>query len=181
MRHLVPQATLLLIYQALHWNRQTDYYNFVWGNCGRTLRNKVQKLQNKAARVLTYSNCDIDAGHLFKLPGWKSPRENLAQQQQTLRATMVYRSLHGLAPNHLSSKFERREIAYNLRDPKHDKLNVPLSRTNFCKNSFSYRGAILWNSFPRDWGQAGSLGQIQTSTQRRTVRHGIRRKQLLFK
>ena len=29
---------------------------------------------------------------------------------------MVYRSLHGLVLNSLSSKFERREIAYNLRD-----------------------------------------------------------------
>ena len=36
---------------------------------------------------------------------------------------MVYRSLHGLAPNYLSSKFERREVAYNLRDSE-NKLNV---------------------------------------------------------
>ena len=38
---------------------------------------------------------------------------------------MVYRSLHGLAPNYLSSKFERREVAYNLRDSE-NKLNIPL-------------------------------------------------------
>ena len=68
-----------------------------------TSRNKVQELQNRAARVLTYSNYDVDAGHLFKLLGWK----NLACQQQIQRATMVYRSLHGLAPNYLSSKPER--------------------------------------------------------------------------
>ena len=49
----------------------------VWGNCGITLRNKVQKLQNRAARVLTYSSYDVDAGHLFKLLEWK----NLACQQ----------------------------------------------------------------------------------------------------
>ena len=88
--------------------------------CGLTLRNKVQKLQNRAACVLTYSSYDVDAGHLFKLLGWK----NLACQQQLQRATIVYRSLHGLAPNYLSSKFERREVAYNLRDSE-NKLNVP--------------------------------------------------------
>ena len=33
-----------------------------------------------------------------------------------LRAIMVYKSLHGLAPDYLFSKFERRETAYNLRD-----------------------------------------------------------------
>ena len=42
---------------------------------------------------------------------------------------MVYRSLHGLAPNYLSSKFERRELAYNLRNSK-TKLNVPLLRNS---------------------------------------------------
>jgi len=36
---------------------------------------------------------------------------------------MVYRSLHGLAPNYLSSKFERREIAYDLRDSE-NRLNM---------------------------------------------------------
>ena len=49
-RHLVPKATLQLIYRALihpHFN----YCNTVWLNCGITLTNKLQKLQNRAARV----------------------------------------------------------------------------------------------------------------------------------
>ena len=87
-------------------------------------------------------------------------RKNLACQQQFQRATMVYRSLDGLAPNYLSSKFERREVAYNLRDSE-NKLNVPLPRTNCYKNSFSYSGAILWNSLPCNLREAESLGQFK--------------------
>ena len=41
---------------------------------------------------------------------------------------MVYESLHGLAPDYLCSKFERRETEYNLRDSENN-LNVPLPRT----------------------------------------------------
>ena len=111
IRHLVSQATLLLIYQALI-QPHFDYCNIVWGNCGITLQNKVQKLQNRAARVLTYSNYDADIGYLFEPLGWK----NLASQQQIQRATTVYKSLHGLAPDYLCFKFERRETADNLRD-----------------------------------------------------------------
>ena len=155
IRHLVPQATLQLIYQALI-QPHFDYCNIVWGKCGITLRNKVQKLQNREARVLTYSSYDVDAGHLFKLLGWK----NLACQQQIQRATVVYGSLHRLAPDYLSSKFERREVAYNLRDSE-NKLNVPLPRTNYYKNSFSYSGAILWNSLPCNLREAESLGQFK--------------------
>ena len=45
IRHLVPRATLVLIYQALI-QPHFDYCNIVWRNCGITLQNKVQKLQN---------------------------------------------------------------------------------------------------------------------------------------
>ena len=92
IRHLVPQATLHLIYHALI-QPQFDSCNIVWENCGITLLNKIQKLQNRAARVLTYSNYDAAAGHLFELLGWK----NLASKQQIQRTTMVFKSVHGLA------------------------------------------------------------------------------------
>ena len=158
IRHLVPRATLHLIYQALIQSH-FDYCNIVWGNCRITLLNKIQKLQDRAARVLTYSNYDADAGHLFELLGWK----NLASQQQIQRATMLFKSLHGLAPDYLCSKFERRETAYNLRDSE-NKLNVPLPRTNsnYYKNSFSYSGATLWNSLPHDIRQAESVGLFKS-------------------
>ena len=117
------------------------------------MQTKIQKLQNRAARILTYSNYDTDAGYLFELLGWK----NLASQQQIQTARMVYKSLHGLAPNYLCSTFKRRKTAYNLRDSE-NKLNVPLPRTNYYKNSFSYSSATLTNSLPRDIRQAESLG-----------------------
>ena len=40
IRHLVLQATLHLIYQALI-KPHFDYCNIVWGNCGITLLNKI--------------------------------------------------------------------------------------------------------------------------------------------
>ena len=51
-RNLVPYGTLHSIYQALvqpHFN----YCNIVWGNCRVTLQDKLRKLQNRAASVLT--------------------------------------------------------------------------------------------------------------------------------
>ncbi|KAL9979164.1 hypothetical protein ACROYT_G016784 [Oculina patagonica] len=148
VRHLVPQATLHLIYRALI-QPHFDYCSTVWGNCEITLQNKLQKLQNRAARVLTFSNYDAHAGDLFEILGWK----NLARQQQIQRATMVYRSLHGLAPDYLSSKFEKRETAYNLRHSE-NKLNVPLPRTNYYKNSFTSIDMVAnstWRHFCFTW------------------------------
>ena len=72
---------------------------------------------------------------------------------------MVYKSLNGLAPNYLSSRFIQRSdviTAYNLRDSD-GKLAIPLPRTNYYKNSFGYSGAVLWNSLPSAATQTTSL------------------------
>ena len=70
---------------------------------------------------------------------------------------MVYKSLNGLAPNYLSCKFIPRSDINNSYDLRNfaNTLAVPLPRTN--KNSFSYIGAVLWNSLPSNVRQAASL------------------------
>ena len=88
---------------------------------------------------MTFSDYNEDAGYLFELLG----RKNLARQDETEKATMVSKSLHGLAPEYLCSRFAIRETAYNLRD------------------SQSYSGAILWNKLPCNVRQAESLTKLK--------------------
>ena len=88
-----------------------NYCNIVWGNCGVTLQDKLQKLQNRAARILTYSNYDAGVNNLFELLGWKI----VAYQRQIERATMVFKSLQGLAPEYFRLKFVLRKSGYCLR------------------------------------------------------------------
>ena len=52
IRPFVPHKTLLFIYNSLV-KPHFDYCNVVWGSCNKTLVNKLKKLQNRAARVLT--------------------------------------------------------------------------------------------------------------------------------
>ena len=65
---------------------------------------KLRRLQNHAARVLTYFNYDAYANELMKILGWK----NIETQRQIHKAQMAYKSLNGIAPNYLSSKFIQR-------------------------------------------------------------------------
>ena len=56
---------------------------------------------------------------------------------------MVFKSLNGLVPEYLKSKFiKRNESNYSLRDSV-NKLVVPFPRTNYLKNSFIYSDATL--------------------------------------
>ena len=59
INHCLSPTALHDIYYGLVQSH-FDYCSVVWGNCGRTLRDKLQRLQNRAARVLTKSNYDAD-------------------------------------------------------------------------------------------------------------------------
>ena len=110
-----PQATLQLIYQALihpHFN----YCNTVWGNCGITLRNKLQKLQNRAARVLTFSDYDEDAGYLFELLGWN----NLARQHELKKPRSFISLVLGLQYEKRHMTLETLRI--NFASPYHGQI-----------------------------------------------------------
>ena len=61
----------------------------IWGNCSKTLSEKLQKVQNRAARILTSSSYDPDAGYLLQRLGWK----DLIAQRQIQVALMVFKAL----------------------------------------------------------------------------------------
>ena len=55
IRPFVSPEILHYIYNALV-QPHFDYCGIVWGNCGKTLSERLQKLQNRAARILTSSS-----------------------------------------------------------------------------------------------------------------------------
>ena len=154
-RSFVLFETLLCIYNALV---QPHFYycSVVWGNCNKPLS---IKLQNRAARILTSSSYDANVDDLFVRLGW----QKLNFQRELKTATMVYKSLNGLAPDYLKSMFTDRSATstYSLRNCE-GKLALPLPRTNFLKNSFSYSGAVLWNSLPANLRQAQTLATFKS-------------------
>ena len=122
---------------------------------------KLQKLQNRAARILTYSNYDTNANNLIKKLGWIK----LYSQRTIHKAVMFYKSLNGLTPDYVSSKFvDRSSISnFSLRGTE-TKLAIPQPHTNYMKNSFSNSGAVLWNSLPVELRQADSLSAFRAAS-----------------
>ena len=55
----------------------------------KTLAAKLQKLQNRAARVLTFSGYDASSDPLIEVFGW----QKLESQRNFHKAVMVYKSL----------------------------------------------------------------------------------------
>ena len=89
-----------MLYSAL-MQPYFDYCCVVWGNCNKSLATKLQKLQNRAARILTFPPYDASVDNLFTSLAWKK----LEAQRKIQIAPMVYKSLNGVAPQYLHSLF----------------------------------------------------------------------------
>ena len=157
MRPFVPSSTLKYIYSSII-QPHFDYCCVVWDNCSKSSADKLQKLQNRAARMLTFSSYDTNADLLIKRLGWRK----LDSQRKIQKVTMVYKSLNGLNPDYSQPLFNYRNsvINYTLRDTE-GKLTIPMPRTNYLKNSFGYSGAELWNNLPIHVKQAVTLKQFK--------------------
>ena len=119
---------------------------------------KLQKLQNRAARVILQANCEVNSSLLLET--LKSDRLSLRERRQ--KAIMMFKSLNGLAPVYLHELFSERNKAYDLRD-YFRKLNLPKPRTEYLKRSFGYSRALLWNSLPES---IRPLGQFKREINR---------------
>ena len=74
----------------------------------------------------------------------------------------MHKIMQNKTPEYLTGEINliRDGTAYNLRDSNYN-LARPKSRTEYLKNSFSYRGAKLWNFLPNKMKSDQSLEVIQ--------------------
>ena len=139
IRYSLHFQTLLNVYNSLV-QPHFDYCNVVWGNCSKNLSSKLQKLQNQAARVLTFSNYDCSTSELFQNLKWSK----LVHQRVVSKAIMMHSIVNNTAPENLTSRFVRRcDLTSSNRRENEYKLSVPHPRTEFYKRSLSHSGSVL--------------------------------------
>ena len=118
----MPRETLITIYNLLvqsHFN----YCSVVCGCCSQSLFQKLQKLQNRAARVITFSNSNSCTEELFRELRWVK----LYRQLSVDKAIMTYHFLNRAVPQYLCFRFVQRSdtLSYQLRGSDH-RLAIPL-------------------------------------------------------
>ena len=116
----------------------------IQNRAARKSTHQGQKLQNRAARIVTNSPYDASALPLIKQLGWL----NIQQMIEFETTKIVHKTLHNEVPEYLQCLFTRvsDKCVRELRNSKLD-LNLPLLKTSFGQKSFSFRGAKLWNKF----------------------------------
>ena len=124
---------------------------------------ELQKLQNRAARVIPQANCEINSSLLLETLKW----DKLSLKMRKQKAIMMFKSLNGLATVYLQDLFSERHTDYGMRDSLR-KLNLPKPRPDYLKRSFGYSGALLWNSLPENIRAIRSIREF-----RKKVNHAL--------
>ena len=127
VRQFIDTNTALKIYGALT-KPYFDYCSSVWDGLNITLDNKLQKLQNRAAKVITESRYDASANDLFSKLGCDS----LSIRRKKHKATLMFKTINELTPPYLHHLFKSCSAEYNLRNSEKT-LYVPKPRTNYRK------------------------------------------------
>ena len=140
-KHLFDRDTLKTIYNAFvlpHF----DYCALVWNNCSKTLQNKLQKLQNKAGRIIT-GDCYKTASDTVRSKlSWDTLEATREKQLQTC----MNQIMKGNSTDYLRELFTiHANQTYGLRS-NNRVLHLPKPKTNALKRSFSYKGAAAWNN-----------------------------------
>ena len=113
----------------------------VWGCAGTTELNQFKKLQNRAARIITNSSFDTPSRPLIDQLGWKTIEQLVASESKT----MVFKSLHELAPQYLCDLFTRNSkcSSYVLCNSETD-LRLPMKKSSNGQKCFCFYHPAMW-------------------------------------
>ena len=144
IRPFISQNIAVQIYKGLI-KPHFEYCSPVWHGINNKLSDKLQKLQNRAARAITQSNFDISSSYLRNLLGW----DDLSTRRDKQLSIAMFKTLNGFFPKYLEDLFVNCDSRYNLRD-RDNKLALPLPKTNYGKSSFQNYGAKIWDKLPNE-------------------------------
>ena len=134
-----------------------EYADTVWNNCTQYESNELEKIQNKAARIVKGATRMTSVESLLTETGWEtlSARRNKHKQ--------VYKMKNNLYPNYLSSLIPPNigsSVRYNLCNVS-DTRTVH-ANTQLYYNSFLPSAIREWNDRPRDIQDSSIVASFKT-------------------
>ena len=139
-RHLNPLSKKIIYNSFVLSN--FNYCPLVWHFCGKVNNGKLEKIQERALRIL-YKDYESSYEELISEAG----TTNLLTSRIKKICLEVLKSLHGTTPPCVSNMFQPKEQNYSLRN----KIPIIQPRRNTTTNglrTISYIGAKLWNELP---------------------------------
>ena len=120
-----------------------EYSCIVWDGCTEQCSEKLEKLQNEAARIVTGLTKSVSLAKLYQECGWDS----LADRRQYQKLCFMFKANHDMVPSYvldLIPPLIGNTNPYPLRNSQD--ISAPYSRTSISMKSFVPSGINLWNN-----------------------------------
>ena len=159
VRDSIPKDSLITLYKSLV-EPYFRYCNTVWGRCGKSYIDKLQTLQNRAARIVArVSYEDADHAILLRELEWLS----ISQMIEYDSLSLIYKIKNGHAPGHTRQMFEGCEAIHDHNTKSVSSGNFYIKKMNTAKGQtrFAYSGAMAWNNLPESLKSSVSLDAFQ--------------------
>ncbi len=136
-----------------------DYCNALFGGCSSRLINKLQMVQNAAARVPTRTRKYDHITPVLSTLHWL-PIKHFIDFKILL---ITYKALNGLATQYLSELLSHYSPPRPLRSQNSGHLIIPrISKSTAGGRSFFYLAPKLWNNLPNSVWEADTLCQFKS-------------------
>ena len=153
LRCFIPTDSLLLLYHTLI-ELNFRYCKIAWGQCGETLKGKLQTLQDKAARTISKLRYD-EANHYELLTefGWLSILISINT------AIFVYKEINNLHPEQADSPFQWLDYlhSFSTRAVSNNNLFILRGKTNNFQKTMAFSENKIWNEIPKEIRMARTI------------------------
>ena len=143
IRNSLPMDARLLVYNTLAAS-YLQYSITAWGTCSSTILNKLQSIQNRMIRYMTYSPPHVNLDAKYKT--LKIMKVDELYFYET--AKFMHRVYHNQMPLAFQDYFQVISHPYNTRTRNNVGFALPRPRTERGKKSLRYSGIEVWAGVP---------------------------------
>ena len=137
------------------------YCASVWGNTSKKNLDKLQKIQNFAARILSGTKKFQHIILILKELNWFPVHPNVKLRE----SVMTFKCVKSLAPSYLCDKFVKRSDIHSNETRNKDKLQISMFKSSSGQRTFHYRAVTSCNSMSEDLRKCESVDNFKKKLQ----------------
>ena len=157
IRHLLPLSAATALANSLV-SSKLDYYNSLYNGISQANLNKIQRIQNTLARVVTNTSKFEHITPILKKLHWLPIKQRIDYKL----CLLAYKTLQIQQPTYLYNSLSFPSHSLSTRSSDSLVLSIPYVRTSLGKRAFSVIAPRLWNSLPPDTHNSLSVSTFRS-------------------
>ena len=157
IRHLLPLSAATELANSLV-SSKLDYCNSLYNGISQANLNKIQRIQNTLACVVTNTSKFEHITPILKKLHWLPIKQRIDYKL----CLLTYKTLQIQQPTYLYNSISFPSHSLSTRSSDSSVLSIPYVRTSLGKRAFSVIAPRLWNSLPPDTRNSLSVSTFRS-------------------